>query len=851
MKGISGRLAWRLAWQGVRADGANTLFFVVAIFLAVTTLTAVLATANHLKTTIDFEAKALLGADLRFHSSHPFETFTNRHLRQAGREMDSGLEFSAMATGEKGGGGVVSGTPLLVAVRAVSSMYPLRGTVALSSGRSLAEVMTEGRVVVEQSLLQRMGLAIGNVLVLGKSRFIIGDTLQTESDQITRFMSLGPRVLMPMDRVEETGLIQKGSRIKYLLWLNLAAGESPDRLASSLENRAREAGIRLLTPGKSQTTLRKFMRRFSVFLGLTALLTLLLTGLAMGAAMGVHIRENQGVIATLKCLGADGWSVLSIYLWRTLIMAAPGALLGAVLGLAGPWGLLTLLDGVFPQAIPYAPRWSLGFFSAVSGLFFAFLFSLVPLFQIRKISPGQLFLHRHTAENRSQKLLWLVVACLTVIPGLIGADAIEEGRMGVVFVAGVFVSLLLVWGMVGGSLFLLARTAPRSLPAQLAFRGICRPGGRTVLVSLGVGLGLVFSLLFLGRNLENQIVDRLPTKVPSFFFIDILPHQLTDFRRVVLPFGVDQDSVRVTPVVRGRLLAVNGVPAAERAMEGAQGEGDNSQSWMLTREYVMTALADLPPGNRIVQGRWWKQRESEPIQRGISLEVGLAKGLAVSIGDTLTFDIMGIPITAPVTSLRSVRWQDMGLNFFVVFSPAVLDQAPVTYLSTVRSRSEQEEALFAAVTRQFDNVTAIASRQVMTSISTLLTQLAQVVRLLGVVAVVAGLLVLAVQVVSSRRERAKESAICRLMGATRWEMLRVLLIEFSLLGGIAGLSGLIVAHLLSALVVNRIMDDQWLFFPLWSLGVVFAGSGLVLLTGLGFAWRELGRPIFSVLLGRN
>ncbi|MBF0453739.1 MAG: FtsX-like permease family protein [Magnetococcales bacterium] len=849
MSSLPWRVTLSLAWQGVWADRANILFFVSALFLVVATLTGVVATASFLQKTVDLEARALLGADLRLQASYPFEAFIESQVVAPGRRIDRGVEFSAMAR-----------TPdtqetLLVEVRGVSAHYPLRGTVALSLGGTLAAALADGGIVVEKNLLLRMGLQRGDKLLLGKGIFTIRDTLEKESDQVTRFFSLGPRVMIGLPEVAGTQLIQKGSRVKQIAWVNLAEGEALAGVAEQLKERAQTAGIRLLTPSESQSSVRRFMRRFGVFLGLTGLLTLLLSGLGMGGAMGVHIQENRDKIATLKCLGADSGSIMALYGWQTVIITLPAAFLGALVGLILPWGLLSLLAGLFPPSLTYTPSPLLGLVGVGAGLFFALIFSLGPLLQTRKISPALLFSRREGGGTFSDKALWLTVAAVTLIPALWVARLMGEGRLGWMFVGALLLSLLIVWTFSLLSMALLKRLQPAQVAGQLALAGLCRSGGGTVLVSLGLGLGLVFTLFFLSRNLDNQILNRLPDKVPSFFFIDIQPHQVEPFKKVVSPFATEDQSVRLTPVIRGRLTALNGQKMTQHLMnkveeEGASNHG-HSHRWMFTREYVLTASATLPPGNQLVEGRWWQENELEAGLQGISMESELARGLGVKVGDTVTFDIQGIPITAPLINLRAVRWRDMGLNFFVVFSPAVLSGAPLTYLATVATPPEAEEALFSAVTEQFTNISAIASRKVMLSISQLLLQLAQVVRILGGVAVVSGLLVLAVHVAASRRRRAKESAVCRLQGATRGEMLQVVLIEFALMGLIASVAGLLVSHLLSAVVVVGVMDDQWQGLPLWSFLAVTAGVGLVVMTGLAGAYRELGRPVMAVLLERE
>ncbi len=827
----------RIAGRGL-GDGQNhAWFFRLAIFLAVTVLVGVAASAVFFNGLVDRDARALLAADLRLQSSFPLDGFIEaEQLRRPGRTLAKSLEFAAMAR--------IPGSDrsLLVEVKAVAPVHPLRGRVELAGGDRLTDALQGNGLVVEKTVLSRLGLAIGDSLELGEAVFVIRDTLVREPDRVMKLFNLGPKVIMPLRRVDETGLLRFGSRVKHVVSIRLAEKERLSTVARDLKKRVRGRGIRLLTPSESQPSVRRFMRRFSIFLGLTALLTLLVSGLAMAGSMAAHLRESRRNIAILKCLGADNPTVFRLFVLRTLGLALPGSLAGAAVGVLLPGLFSRLLGGLFPDPPPFQINPGILLGGVVFGLLISLVFAIGPLVWTRHVSPGALF--RATTWSETLKTpgrhLWPSALVGILLPGFGVAHWSGETRFGLLFAAGLVACLLLAFLVARGGLWLLARLRLPGVPWRLAAKGLVRQGSGniSVIVSLGLGLGVVFAILFLENNLTRQLDNRLPARAPSFFFIDIQPDQVDPFTETIEPFVEDPGATRITPVVRGRLVAIGEQRITPETIAA------HPQSWRFTRQYVLTWSREIPKGNQLVAGSWWADGEKT---LEASVERRMADQLGLKIGDTLTYDIQGVPVSARIRNIRRVRWADLGLNFFVVFSPSVLAGAPMTHLATVVVPPEREEALLAAVTRRLHNVTAIASREIMTTIKELLQKLSGAIRFLGVTTVVAGLLVLGVGVAASGRRRARESAICRLVGASRWEMFRAAAVEFALVAGLSSLAGLVIGQTITALVIRLILDDQWAWYPGLMLFALTIGAGVVFFVGLLGSYRQLGRPVREVL----
>ncbi|HYR71361.1 MAG TPA: FtsX-like permease family protein, partial [Candidatus Acidoferrum sp.] len=468
------------------------------------------------------------------------------------------------------------------------------------------------------------------------------------------------------------------------------------------------------------------------------------------------------------------------------------------------------------------------------------LYALWPLLQIRHVPPA-LILRMDIEPRLRGRRPW--ATALPIAGGLAALALWQAGswKIGALFAGGLAAALLLL--ALGARLVIaLARRVRWRSPAwRQGAANLHRPGSHAgpVLVSLGLAVMLIVSIALLDRSLRAQLVDRAPGSAPAFFFIDIQTDQAEPFARLVAAQGATAPA-ELTPVVRSRLSAVNGasITAPERSRR--------DDAWYLTREYVLTWAKEPPGHNTVVAGRWWTPEEAarEPL---ISVEEEIARQLGVRLGDTLTFDIQGVPVSARVTSLRRVDWRSLTSNFFVIFSPGALDGAPSTFIATVRARPDQENRLQSAVVAAFPNITAIPIREVLERVSAMLDQIALAVRLVAAFSIGAGLIVMAGALAITRQQRLYQSVILKALGATRGFVSRVFAVEYALLGAAAGLAGSALAAVLAWAVLRFALEVPWRWAPGTLLGGVVTATVLALLVGFLGTRRLLGRRPLGVL----
>ena len=830
------RFVFRLAWRETRGAWRHFGYFFACITLGVSALVGVGSFADSLERTVARSAKSLMGGDVEIRSTLPLSVDATALVPEprGGVEVTRVRELVAMAQAG-------AQQTQLVELKAVEPGYPFYGELVTDPARALPTLIGDGRALVHESLLARLGLRVGDHLRVGASDLTISGVILKEPDRAVGVFSLGPRVLIAAADLDRTGLIRPGSRVRYRTLFRLPEGRAAqvfrDRLALALP-----AAQRVATYTQAQPGLRRFWDQLTMYLGLTGLVALMVGGIGVAVSVNAFVREKQSAIATMKALGA-GWRVLlSAYLLQTALLGLGGSALGALLGSLVQPLLAPALTRLLPieLTLSFSPRAVLG--GLAMGVAVTLLYALWPLLQIRRVPPA-LILRSEVEPRLHGRRPWK--AAVPIAAGLAALALWQAGswKIGALFAGGLAGALLLL-ALGARTVVALARRVHWRSPAwRQAAANLHRPGSHAgpVLVSLGLAVSLIVSIALLERSLRSQLVDRSPGSTPAFFFIDVQPDQAEPFARLVEGHGATA-AAELTPVVRSRLASVNGAPVAQT------GKALREDAWYLTREYVLTWAKEPPGHNTVVAGRWWTPEEAarEPL---ISVEDEIARQLGVGLGDTLTFDIQGVLVSARVTSLRHVDWRSFTSNFFVIFSPGALEGAPTTFIATVRARPEREGALQSAVVAAFPNVTAIPIREVLERVTAVLDQIALAVRLVAAFSIGAGLIVMAGALAITRRQRLYQSVILKTIGATRGFVSRVFAIEYALLGAAAGVAGSALAAGLAWAVLRWAFDVPWQWAPATLVAGVLAATGLALVVGFLGTRRLLGRKPLGVLRG--
>jgi putative ABC transport system permease protein len=638
----------------------------------------------------------------------------------------------------------------------------------------------------------------------------------------------------------ETELIQPGSLITYVYNIRVTGGINPEDLRESLKIDFPDAGWRLRGLRQAARSLEIFLDNVTLFLTLVGLTALLTGGIGVANASRAYLDGRMTTIATLKCLGAPGDLIFTIYAIQLTVLSVIGIALGLLIGAGVPFIAANAIGGMLPVEARFGIYAAPLLKAMVFGVLSAAVFALWPLAKARDIPAVALFRQFLGDIRRWPRKRYLVgLAVLGLALGAFTILTADRPRFAFFFVAGAALALVLFRFAAAGVMNLAAKlsskrggiTAGRPT-LRLAMANLYRPGNPTtsVVLSLGLGLSVLVCIALLEANLNAQINGELPEQAPSMFFIDIQPTQAEQFTTIVeAQPGVAK--VTLASMIRGRIAKINGVPAAEAAVTP-------EARWATRGERGISQAAAMPENAHLVTGDWWA--EDHDGNNLLSIDAEVAKGMGLGLGDTLTVNILGREITAEIANLRDIRWESGTMNFALIFSPNALRGAPGMYIATVNSAEGTEEAIERAVVDAMPNVTIVQVREALEILEQVLGALGTAVRVTAAVAIVAGALVLAGAIAAGHARRIYESVVLKVLGATRADVLKAFVFEYYLLGLATGSIAAAVGSLSAWAVLIFVMKIDWILFTGIVGGVIGACITVTLLAGFAGVWRALG-----------
>jgi putative ABC transport system permease protein len=748
--------------QGVRAfvrdwRAGELRLLVLSLVVAVAAMTSVGFFIDRLRAGLERDAAQLLGADLVVISDLPIAPGYFDEARRLGLQSAETVGFPSMALSVPPTASAEPATQL-TSVKAASTGYPLRGSLRTAAAPGAPDAAATalpgpGEVWVDAALLPALGVRVGDAITLGDRQFRIARLVTLEPDRGISFVNLSPRVLMRQDDLAATHLIQAGSRETHRL---LIAG-APERVAAYRDYIAPklERGQRLETLEAGRPEVRNTLDRAERFLALVALLTAMLAALAVALAARRFTERHLDATAVMRCIGVTQNALLVAHLSEFLIIGVCGAVLGVALGYVAHFVFIALLSSLLEAGLPQPSGWP-----ALQGLLIGIVllagFALPPVVQLRHIAPVRV-LRRDVGLPRGGTLVGYGL-------GLIAFSALTLWSAG-----DIKVGTITLAGFVGASaLFTLAAfVALRALSAarhgvkldaswRFALASMQRRPVNTIVQTVAIAIGLMALLLLSVTRTDLVAAWRksAPPDAPNRFVINVQPDQRADFASALQAARLTDFDL--APMVRGRLVAVNGKPI------GTKDYPDDRAQRLVDREFNLSYTSDLPAQNKVVSGQWFGPKATDEL----SIEEGIAKTLGVKLGDVLRFDIAGVAAQGRVTSIRKLDWDSMHVNFFVIFPPASLATMAQTWISAFHL-SAGDAGFTNRLVQRFPNITVIDTGAILDQVQAIVDQVVRAVEFLFVFTLAAGLLVLYAALLSSRDERTREAALLRALGASR------------------------------------------------------------------------------------
>lgn len=807
----------RSAW---RAGEIRVLL--LALVLAVGAMTAVGFFADRVQSALGRQGGLLLGADLVVISDHPAPDLLQTHALELGLRTAHTMEFPSMVMlGEQG---------RLAEIKAVSARYPLRGKLTIADApfaapREAQGVPAAGEIWIEPRLTSLLGAGVGDELAVGERRLIVSAILQQEPARGGDLFSIAPRLMMNMEDVTSTGLIQYGSRVSYRL---LLAGEAKALEGYRAWAQGRlERGSRIEDVSGARPEVRNALEKSRQFLGLASMASVILAMVAMSLAAFRFARRHLDTCALMRCFGASQNRILQVFLFQALLLGLAGSVIGCLIGFGAQEVLARLAGSLFLEKLP-PPGWAPALSGMLAGMAAMLGVMLPHLLRLRGV-PALRILRKDLGDRA-------VVPWLTWVPGIAVMLALvfwsaRDAKLGAIVLAGL-VALLLIACLVaaGTGLLLKSMLAGAGGTWRVGVANLLRRPGVGIAQVAGFSLGLMaLALLTIVRgDLLASWQASLPADAPNRFIINIQPDQLKSVRDF---FAQERRAPpEIFPMVRGRLVAINDAPLDTSRYV------DERARRLAEREFNLSWAEKMQEDNRIVAGRWWRGDE-----RGLallSLEEGIAQTLGLRLGDTLTYDIGGNRISLKVQSLRKVEWDTMRANFFAVVPPGVLDGYPASYITSFHLPAGQEELLNRLV-RQLPNLTVIDVAAILSQLRGIMDRMSLAVEFVFGFCMLAGVAVLYAALAATRDERVDEVAVLRVFGASRRQVRMTILIEFAGIGLLAGVVATVGASLLAWIISARLLHLPYAFNPYLALATIL--SGLLLVPAA--AWLGLRRIV--------
>jgi putative ABC transport system permease protein len=716
----------------------------------------------------------------------------------------------------------------LAAIKAVSTTYPLRGRVSIKADQEVQLAKSNpkrGTVWVDEGLLLAQSLKLGDTLRVGESEFTIAAMIMTEQDRGAAFMNFAPRVMLNLEDLAATRLVQPGSRLSYRLQ---CAGENAEikQFQAYIEAEIKThslRGVQIESLESGRPEMRATLDRARQFLALVSMLSAMLAALAIALAARQFLQRHLDACAMLRCLGMKQDQVTQLYIIEFIIIALAGSMLGAACGFIAHFALLYWLAPLMTTALPTA-GWLPCLQAILTGLLLLVGFAIPPVLQLRNV-PHNRVIRREQDAPQAFTLLGYVTALSCFLILLIWQAG--EIKIGVITAGGFLVGLAVFWFI--SWLLLKSLHQLRGLSTRPAWRFALtslkrRPAATSMqIVALALGLMALLLLTVIREDLLTAWRQSAPPDAPNHFIINIQPEQKIAVGDYLHARGIVEP--QLYPMIRGRLIKI-------REQEITPMNFDDERARRLVeREFNLSTMSELPLKNKIIAGSWFDKKNT---QTEASVEEGLAKTLGIKLGDQLGFDVAGESVQAKVTSLRKLEWGSMRVNFFVILSPSHVEQLPQSWITAFRLPPHQH-SLITQLVKNYPNLTIVDVGSLLSQIQQVINQVIAAVEFLFVFTLAAGVLVLVAAMLVSQQERQRESALLRALGATKNQLKHAQTLECLLIGSVAGLLAATGAGLTGWLLARQIFDFNWNVSPLlW-----IAGIGLGIVVALIGGWFSL------------
>ena len=828
-----------MAWRDSRKSRSRLFLFVSSIILGVAALVAIQTFSENLQQDINSQAKTLIGADLVLENNKPFSPEILQLMDSLGGDQSREVSFASMVYFPR-----TEGTRL-VQIRALEGNFPYYGQIETIPSEASANFQEDQMALVDQTLLLQFESEPGDSVLVGEVGFTISGSLQKVPGQTGITATAAPPVYIPMDYLDKTGLIKKGSRIRYYRYFKFDESRDIEQLVAGIEERLDLEDVDYETVETTKEDLGNSFENLTNFLSFISFAALLLGCIGVASSVHIYVRGKLATIAVLRCVGATGRQTFAIYLIQILSMGLLGSIIGAAAGSFMQLVLPIIFSDFLPLEVSLSISWKAIVFGIVTGMAISLLFALIPLLAIRKISPFSVL--RSSYENVSQAdwTLWVLGGCIflfvLVFSYFQGIGTWLEAFYFTLALVAAFGFLGLLAKLV---IWMLRKFTPQSWSyiMRQSMANLHRPMNQTMILIIAIGLGtaLIATMYFVQQLLLSQVSFSSRGDQPNMVLFDIQSSQTDSIRNLAIDHQLP--IIQEVPVVTIQLLEINGIDKLAAHEDSTL----NHPTWAYNREYRVTYRDHLIDSEKLVEGQWEDQEVQDTVF--VSMDAGFAERIGLALGDELLFNVQGAPIRTVLGSTRDIEWNRVQTNFLLVFPTGVLEKAPQFHVLMTKVQSEQSSADFQrAVVRQFPNISVIDLTLILKTINSMLDKVAFVIRFMALFSIITGLIVFISSVIISKFQRIRESVLLRTLGARKGQVILINALEYFFLGSLASISGMILSLVFTWILAYYNFDSTFIPKPWPLLWLYLLITGITVIIGVLNSREVVSKPPLEVL----
>lgn len=816
---------WKMAWQDARSNLNRLFLFISSIIIGVAGMVAINSFNANLQNDMNAEAKELLGADLAVDSDNqPLSKDLISYIDSLSNEMAHNALFGSMVYFPKNGGS------RLIRVNALEGNFPFYGEFVLTPS-SKGEYFREGNeVLIDETLARQFNVQPGDSLKLGKGTFRICGVVTQFPGSTNMSATFAPSVYLPFQQLEETGLIQYGSRVEYNYFFRIDEKKAEVAI-KKLEKAEDTEDIHWETAETEKEDLSRGFQNLYKYFKLLGFVALILGCIGVASSIFVYMREKRNSAAVLRCIGAGGWQIFSVFFVQVVSLGFLGSILGIITGLGIQYFIPWVVKDFLPMEVSLQISWSSVLEGLLLGMIISVLFSALPLSNIRFVPPLEILRSSESNGKIRSKFKIFVIALIFIFPWLFAVKQTSGLWDGTLFYFGLLITFVLLFFISKGLTAAIKTLIPVSSRFiwKQGFSNLFRPNNQTTVLVIVIGLGafLISTLTLVQDSLLGQVEFVGSGNKSNTVLFDIQPYQKNGVEQLVAQYDIPVQ--QTVPIVTMRIRSFRG----KSVEEWAQDTTEHISDWALTHEYRVTYRDSLISSETLVQGSFL----NEPVKEGdsifISIENRLAERLNVELKDKIVFNVQGIPLTTYVGSIRQVDWQRVQTNFMVVFPQGVLEKAPQFYVIIGRIADKAVAARFQReLVQKFPNVSLIDLNLILQTLDEIFDKVAFAIRFMALFSILTGMLVLSGAVINSKFARLRENVLLRTIGAMQKQINGMTIIEYSYLGLFAGLAGSLLAVIASWLL--SIFFFETIFLPDFAvLAIIWL---IITLMTIGIGW---------------